>query len=70
MGKISSLPASMSNIRTNFDRSDSWEKLHVGPTAPMPGPILLKVAATAVKQEVKSRLSRLTTRTEAAKIKK
>ena len=57
----------MSNIRTYFERKDNPEKLLIGPTPPRPGPILLKVAATAVNVVVKSKSSRLTIRTDAAK---
>ena len=39
----------MSKVRTNFERLENSEKFPVGPTLPSPGPILLKVAATAVK---------------------
>ena len=60
----------MSNMRTYLERADSCEKLHVGPTPAIPGPMLLKVAATAVNVVVKSKLSKLTTRTDRAKIKK
>ena len=48
IGKISRRPASMSNINTSFDITENSEKLLAGPTPPIPGPMLLKVAATAV----------------------
>ena len=38
----------MSNIMTYLERPEKPEKLHVGPTAFKPGPMLLNVAATAV----------------------
>ena len=47
MGKISSLPASISRISTIFEKLLNPEKLQVGPTASNPGPILLKQAITA-----------------------
>lgn len=48
IGKISSLPASISKINTNFDNQLKSPKLQVGPTASSPGPILLKQDRTAV----------------------
>jgi hypothetical protein len=54
IGKISSLPNSILNIITIFDRSEKPPKLPIGPTTSKPGPILLSVAATAVKFVVKS----------------
>ena len=68
IGKTSRRPASISNIITHFDMAEKPEKLPVGPTAPSPGPMLLKVAATAVKFVVKSKLSRLTITVERTKI--
>lgn len=49
IGKISSLPASMSNIKTILEKLLNPEKLQVGPTDSKPGPILLKHAITADK---------------------
>ena len=68
IGKISSLPASMSNIMTSFDKSENELKLPIGPTRSSPGPMLFKVAATAVKVDVKSKLSKDTSKTEIANI--
>lgn len=68
-GKISSLPASISKISTHFARGENREKFPVGPTSSRPGPILFKVAATAVKLVVKSYASSPSIRTEPAKIK-
>ena len=45
------------------------EKLASGPTIPRPGPILLKVAATALNADVKSGVSILITKTTITKIK-
>ena len=45
IGKISSLPASMSKISTSLENQEYTEKLQVGPTTSNPGPILLKHAA-------------------------
>ena len=53
-GNSSSLPASMSNISIYLEKLLKKPKLHVGPTRERPGPILLNVAATAVKLVVKS----------------
>ena len=59
IGKISSLPASISNIRIYLEKTEKDAKLPVGPTISRPGPILLSVAATEVKVVVKSNPSRL-----------
>ena len=40
IGNSSSLPASMSNIRTNLENGEKIEKFCVGPTRFNPGPIL------------------------------
>ena len=56
-GNSSSLPASMSNISIYLEKLLKKPKLHVGPTRERPGPILLNVAATAVKLVVKSKFS-------------
>ena len=53
-GKISSLPASISKTRTIFEKSLKRPKFSDGPTSSRPGPMLLIVAATAVKFVVKS----------------
>ena len=53
MGKSSSLPASISKIRTDFDRGEKKAKFAVGPTPSSPGPMLFKADATAVKLVVK-----------------
>lgn len=60
MGKSSSRPASMSNISTHLDRGLNNAKFWVGPTSSSPGPILFRVASTAVKFVVRSYSSRLT----------
>ena len=49
MGKSSSLPASMSKIRTSLDKGEKNPKFDVGPTSSRPGPTLFKHAETAVK---------------------
>ena len=69
MGKSSSLPASISKISTYFEKSEKKLKFSVGPTSDSPGPILLIVAATAVKQVSVSCPSIETSRVETAKIK-
>ena len=55
IGMISSLPASISNIRMNLEKTENSEKFPAGPTISSPGPILLSVAAIAVKFVVKSK---------------
>ena len=64
-GKISSRPASMSRHRTALDRSDSPAKEAAGPTAPRPGPMLLRVARTEEMVVEASKLSRDTKSMEA-----
>lgn len=68
-GKISSLPASISKDKTNFEREEKFAKLYIGPTSPRPGPMLFKVAATAVKLVVRSNPSVRIMRREATKTK-
>lgn len=52
MGISSSLPASISNINTYLENVPYTLKFFVGPTCSSPGPMLLIVAATAVKFDV------------------
>ena len=66
-GKSSSLPASISKIRTSFENTLKPPKLPVGPTRPSPGPILFMVAATAVKVVTRSLSSKEISSIEAAK---
>ena len=70
IGKISSLPASISNINTYLENVENIAKFPVGPTSSKPGPMLFRVAATAVKFVTKSKLSKLISSTEPAKIAK
>ena len=56
-GKSSSLPASISKIRMHLGMPENTEKLAVGPTSSRPGPMLFRVAATAVKFVTRSRSS-------------
>ena len=53
-GKSSSLPASMSNIKTNLLSGEKRLKFCVGPTRFKPGPMLFMVVATAVKFVIRS----------------
>ena len=69
IGMISNLPANISNIITNFDKTEKSPKLPMGPTFPSPGPILLSVAATAVTLLVKSKLSKEMSKVDMANIK-
>ena len=57
MGRISSLPKSISRERTSFEKIENPPKLPIGPTTLSPGPILLKQEITAVTLVVKSKLS-------------
>ena len=59
IGKISKRPTSIAKLITNVESGENMEKFAVGPTASKPGPILLSVAAIAVKFVVKSKLSKL-----------
>lgn len=52
IGKSSSLPASISIIKTILDGKLKNSKFLVGPSASSPGPILLKQATTPEKQVV------------------
>lgn len=49
IGKISNLPISISIERTIFESAEKALKFCVGPTLASPGPMLFKVATTAVK---------------------
>ena len=53
-GKSSSLPANISSISIIFEKGLNPAKLPQGPTSSRPGPILLIVAATAVKHVIRS----------------
>ena len=64
IGNISSLPISISNIKTVVERGEYIEKLHAGPTFASPGPMLLIAETTAVKLVVKSKLSMLIIKTD------
>lgn len=59
----------MSNIRIYLLNGLKIPKLQVGPTFESPGPMLFKVAATAVKLVVMSKLSRLIRSRDTVKIK-
>lgn len=67
-GKSSNLPASISNMKTNFEKTEKFEKLPVGPTSARPGPMLLMVVSTAVKFVTRSLPSNATIKTDEAKI--
>ena len=69
IGKISSLPTSISKIKTSFDTFEKPWKVPAGPTTDKPGPTLFIVADTAVKLVVKSKPSRDITSNDARKIK-
>ena len=61
IGKISSLPISMVNERTNVDKSDKSAKLESGPNAPRPGPVFEIADTAAESADAKSKPSRVTT---------
>lgn len=67
-GKSSNLPASISNMKTNFEKKEKFEKLPAGPTSARPGPMLLMVVSTAVKFVTRSLPSNATIKTDEAKI--
>lgn len=67
-GNNSSLPANISNIRTNFEKEVKQLKFCVGPTNSRPGPMLLIVAVTAVKLVTKSLPSSEMAKSEQTKI--
>ena len=62
---ISKRPASISNIKTNFDNTEKSAKLPAGPTMLSPGPMLLRVAKMEVKFVAKSKPSREISKKEA-----
>ena len=68
IGKSSSLPASISMIRTILVGSEKNAKFCVGPTPSSPGPILLRAANTDVKFVIRSWLSNDTRIIDIAKI--
>ena len=67
-GKISSLPASISNVRTSLEKQENMEKFPFGLTSSKPGPMLLMVAATAVKFVIRSKSSNAMRNTDPEKI--
>ncbi len=67
-GNNSKRPASISNIITSLEKSLKNPKLQSGPTIESPGPILLIVAATAVKFVTRSCPSKDMAKTETTKI--
>ena len=70
MGKSSSLPISISNERTIFEKLPKNPKFCEGPTIESPGPMLLIVAATEVNTVVVSWFSIEIRRTEQIKTSK
>ena len=54
IGKISSLPRSIATDRSTFDGALNTLNDDIGPTAPSPGPILLKQAEVAENAVSKS----------------
>ena len=70
IGKISSRPTSISKISTSLLQFEKTEKFPVGPTSDNPGPTLFMAVVTAVKLVTASKFSKLSSTTDAAKIKK
>lgn len=68
IGNNSNLPASISKIKVNLERSDKEEKLPTGPTTPNPGPTLLKQVTTDVNILIKFNESKDKIITEKIKI--
>jgi hypothetical protein len=68
IGNNSSLPASILKQSTSLERGEYAPKFLVGPTSERPGPMLLRVAATAVKFVSNPKLSKLIRIKEKAKI--
>ena len=62
MGKISKRPMSMARERTTLLRGEKAAKFSIGPTAPRPGPTLLRQVSAAVKDVVRSNPSKHTSR--------
>lgn len=67
IGMISSLPASISNIKMNLEKTENSEKFPAGPTISSPGPILFSVAAIAVKFVVKPKPFKLSNKSDPTK---
>ena len=67
-GNSSRRPAIISKVITIFDNPEKAPKLEAGPTTPRPGPMLFRVAATAVKLVIRSKLSREMISTDPTKI--
>ena len=67
IGKSSRRPAIMLKVRTTFEKPEKPAKLDAGPTSLRPGPMLLIVAATAVKFVTMSWLSRVIRRSDVVK---
>ena len=67
-GMISSLPSSMMALITSLLTPERKPKLHVGPTAPRPGPTLLMAVSEAVQAAVKSISSSVSTSVPSSRI--
>ena len=68
IGTNSNLPANISNINTHLEKALNVPKFSIGPTPSRPGPMLLSVAATAVKFVSKLPFSKEIKSTDAANI--
>ena len=67
-GNNSNRPANISNIKTNFEKSEYRSKFLEGPTSASPGPILPSADATAVRFVIPSKLSMDTSNDDITKI--
>ena len=67
-GMISRRPSSMMALITSLLTPERKPKLHVGPTAPRPGPTLLMAVSEAVKAAVKSISSSVSTSVPSSRI--
>ena len=59
IGNISKRPANITKDNKIFEKSFNPAKLLAGPTIPNPGPMLFKVATTALNADKKSGISKL-----------
>ena len=68
IGKISSLPSSISKQSTIFAKPEKKERFSTGPAIASPGPTLLRHVVTAVTFVIKSKLSSETSMNDPSKM--
>lgn len=66
-GRSSRRPASIAKLNTSLEKFENPAKVDIGPTPARPGPILLSVAATAVKLVTRSLPSIVTSNRQTTK---